>query len=118
MIQNLESTFICGAVPNPSTVHSALANSENISIDSKSSSENKSTTRESDNELKDKEEGSNKSSPNNGVATRDPLGDARNKVQDEIVKEFAAIMATGTMRVSEAVTLATMKVMQRLGQIA
>lgn len=117
MIQNLESTFICGAVPNPSTVHSASANSENISSDSKSSFENKSTTRESDNELKDKEVGS-KSSPNNGVATRDPLGDARNKVQDEIVKEFAAIMATGTMRVSEAVTLATMKVMQRLGQIA
>ncbi|KAK7244497.1 hypothetical protein RIF29_39320 [Crotalaria pallida] len=44
-----------------------------------------------------------KSSPN--VVVGDPLGDAHGNVQDEIIKEFAAIMATGTMRASEAVAL-------------
>ncbi|KAH7837865.1 hypothetical protein Vadar_018999 [Vaccinium darrowii] len=45
----------------------------------------------------------------------DRLGHARSKVQDEIGKEFAAIMATGTLRASEAAALATRKVMQRYG---
>lgn len=49
----------------------------------------------------------------NGVA--DPLGDARSKVQEEIGREFAAIMATGTLRASEAAALATKKVMQKYG---
>ncbi|KAF8394128.1 hypothetical protein HHK36_020334 [Tetracentron sinense] len=48
----------------------------------------------------------------NGVAG-DPLGDARSKVQEEISSEFAAIMATGTLRASEAAALATRKVMER-----
>ncbi|KAI4356425.1 hypothetical protein L6164_000448 [Bauhinia variegata] len=118
MIQNLESTLRAGAVPQvpqfrPSTVH----NSEKSSI------------REVDGERKDSKTTENavppavkpaskqeKSSPN-GVAG-DPLGSARSKVQEEIVKEFAAIMATGTMRASEAAALATRRVMQRYGQIA
>lgn len=52
--------------------------------------------------------------PANAVV-KDPLGDARNKVQEEITREFAAIMATGTLRASEAAALATKKVMQRYG---
>ncbi|KVH94242.1 protein of unknown function DUF862, eukaryotic [Cynara cardunculus var. scolymus] len=47
----------------------------------------------------------------------DPLGDARSKVQEEIGKEFAAIMASGTFRASEAAALATKKVMQRYGHM-
>ncbi|XP_042469624.1 desumoylating isopeptidase 1-like [Zingiber officinale] len=47
----------------------------------------------------------------------DPLGAARGKVQDEIVKEFAAIMATGTLRASEAAALATRRVMERHGRL-
>ncbi|KAF8402082.1 hypothetical protein HHK36_013034 [Tetracentron sinense] len=43
----------------------------------------------------------------------DPLGDARSKVQEEISSEFAAIMATGTLRASEAAALATRRVMER-----
>ncbi|KAK6798400.1 hypothetical protein RDI58_006102 [Solanum bulbocastanum] len=51
--------------------------------------------------------------PANAVV-KDPLGDARSKVQEEITREFAAIMATGTLRASEeAAALATKKVMQR-----
>lgn len=53
----------------------------------------------------------------NGVAG-DPLGEARSKVQEEIGREFAAIMATGSMRASEAAALATKRVMQRHGQTA
>lgn len=45
----------------------------------------------------------------------DPLGDARSKVQEEITNEFAAIMASGTLRASEAAALATRRVMQRYG---
>ena len=47
----------------------------------------------------------------------DLLGDARSKVQEEIGIEFAAIMATGTLRASEAAALATRRVMQRYGHM-
>ncbi|XP_008789441.1 desumoylating isopeptidase 1 isoform X2 [Phoenix dactylifera] len=47
----------------------------------------------------------------------DPLGDARSKLQEEITKEFAAIMATGTLRASEAAALATRRVMERHGRL-
>lgn len=47
----------------------------------------------------------------------DPLGDARSKVQEEISAEFAAIMASGTLRASEAAALATKRVMQRYGHM-
>ncbi|KAK2648795.1 hypothetical protein Ddye_016284 [Dipteronia dyeriana] len=52
----------------------------------------------------------------NGVA-EDPLGSARTKVQEEIGCEFAAIMATGTLRASEAAALATKRVMQKYGHM-
>ncbi|KAI3925253.1 hypothetical protein MKW92_045762 [Papaver armeniacum] len=45
----------------------------------------------------------------------DPLGDARLKVQEEITAEFAMIMASGTLRASEAAALATRRVMERHG---
>lgn len=121
MIQNLETTLKSGGVPQvpqfrPSTAATA--------------STGNGLSRGVDNEVKGTDENSKTASPSsvkpagepqkpspNGV-TADPLGDARNKVQDEIVKEFAAIMATGTMRASEAAALATKRVMQRYGQTA
>jgi desumoylating isopeptidase 1 len=45
----------------------------------------------------------------------DPLDDARKMVQQEIMKEFTAIMASGTIRASEAAALATRRVMQKHG---
>lgn len=45
----------------------------------------------------------------------DPLGNARNVVQDEIAKEFAAIRAKGELGPSEAAALATKNVMQKYG---
>jgi desumoylating isopeptidase 1 len=47
----------------------------------------------------------------------DPLSDARKMVQQEIMKEFAAIMASGTIRASEAAALATRRVMQKHGHL-
>lgn len=47
----------------------------------------------------------------------DPLGDVRKMVQQEIMKEFTAIMASGTIRASEAAALATRRVMQKHGHL-
>ncbi|KAK7338919.1 hypothetical protein VNO77_19553 [Canavalia gladiata] len=141
MIQNLETTLKSGGVPQvpqfrPSTTMTssptASGNTQKNSNSTNSSTE-RSLSREVDKEVKSKEDNTEtaenavspsvkpagelqKSSPNGVIA--DPLGDARNKVQDEIVKEFAAIMATGTMRASEAAALATKRVMQRYGNTA
>lgn len=125
MIQNLEITMKSGGVPQvpqfrPTTTmnppHSAPVNNTQKNPSGPNSSTEKSVTTE----VKDKrDDDEKKTANNNGVITNaDPLGDARNKVQDEIIKEFAAIMATGTMRASEAAALATRRVMQRYGQIA
>ncbi|KAG7576367.1 PPPDE putative peptidase domain [Arabidopsis thaliana x Arabidopsis arenosa] len=47
----------------------------------------------------------------------DPLGDARAKIQEEITTEFAALMAQGTLRASEAAAMATKRVMQKYGHL-
>lgn len=47
----------------------------------------------------------------------DPLGDARTKIQEEITSEFAALMAQGTLRASEAAAMATKRVMQKYGHL-
>nr|CAB3499413.1 unnamed protein product [Digitaria exilis] len=53
------------------------------------------------------------------VATKasppDPLAEAKSRVQEEIRREFAAIMAAGTARPGEAAALATRRVMERHG---
>ncbi|PWA56225.1 PPPDE putative peptidase domain-containing protein [Artemisia annua] len=47
----------------------------------------------------------------------DPHVDARSKVQEETGKEFAAMMASGTLRAREAAALVTKKVMQKYGHM-
>jgi len=120
MIQNLESTLKSGGVPQvpqfrPSTAVNASTEkglNRGVNKEVKGTDVNSKTASPSV-----KPAGEPQKSSSNGV-TADPLGDARNKVQEEIVKEFAAIMATGTMHASEAAALATKRVMQRYGQIA
>ncbi|XP_004247089.1 uncharacterized protein [Solanum lycopersicum] len=126
MIQQLESTLRANAVPQapqfrPATV--APASQPTLSVGKSSSSGiNQSKKPESqDGEKKNvnvpsavKPVEEQEKTPANAVV-KDPLGDARNKVQEEITREFAAIMATGTLRASEAAALATKKVMQRYG---
>lgn len=137
MIQNLETTLRVGAVPQvpqfrpqPSP---AAANAKQFSVNGPTQSTN-ATVRAVNEEVKSEDTKSEeptapeKSVPPvvkpsvvveeqsvNGVA--DPLGNARSKVQDEIGREFAAIMATGTLRASEAAALATRRVMQRYGNL-
>lgn len=45
--------------------------------------------------------------------TKDPLGDERTKVQEEITSEFATLMANGSLRASEAAAIATRRVMEK-----
>ncbi|XP_015697192.1 desumoylating isopeptidase 1-like isoform X2 [Oryza brachyantha] len=48
-------------------------------------------------------------------AVVDPLREAKRRVQEEIKREFAAIMATGAVQAGEAAALATRRVMERHG---
>ncbi|KAL2336865.1 hypothetical protein Fmac_011311 [Flemingia macrophylla] len=133
MIQNLESTLKSGGVPQvpqfrPSPNVNTSANTQKTSSGT-STSNVSGLSKEVGKEVKGKDDNTKTPSPSvkpaeepqkassSGV-NADALGDARNKVQDEIIKEFAAIMATGTMRASEAAALATKRVMQRYGHIA
>ncbi|PIN22763.1 hypothetical protein CDL12_04524 [Handroanthus impetiginosus] len=138
MIQQLESTLRAGAVPQapqfrPSAVASTIqtgnttnksssanaeptkTNSEDVQRESNTES---TTQREQQTRNKTGSPSSNEleKQSENGV-TKDPFGDARSKVQNEISSEFAAIMATGTLRASEAAALATRRVMQRYGHL-
>lgn len=134
MIQNLEATLKSGGVPQvPQFRPSTTTLNASANIQKNSSSTNSTTvtgsSKATDKDVKGKDDTSKTASSSvkpagepqkpspNGV-TADPLGDARNKVQDEIIKEFAALMATGTMRASEAAALATKRVMQRYGHTA
>ncbi|CAL0302760.1 unnamed protein product [Lupinus luteus] len=131
MIQNLESTMRSGGVPkvpqfSPSTAAPSRTapattakasdgtNSHTAPATTVKASDGTNSSTNSDNSKTGAEP--QKSSPN--VVVGDPLGDARGKVQDEIIKEFTAIMATGTMRASEAAALATKRVMQKYGHTA
>jgi len=47
----------------------------------------------------------------------DPLKDAREKIQEEITREFATLMTSGSLRASEAAALAARRVMERHGRL-
>jgi len=112
MIQNLETTLRAGAVPQvPQFKPPAAQPPQTVTItnrDNKAKSGKQPTKSEGPKTTE-------KAVPPAVKPTEDPLGNARSKVQEEIVKEFAAIMATGTLRASEAAALATKRVMQRYG---
>ncbi|KAL3647642.1 hypothetical protein CASFOL_008610 [Castilleja foliolosa] len=131
MIQQLESTLRAGAVPQapqfntPAVARSiqtaTAAKPTNAKAEEVKNSKTESATNAKDHTTEIKVDGPSseaqkKSSTSNAVAG-DPLGDARSKVQEEISSEFAAIMATGTIRASEAAALATRRVMQRHGHM-
>ncbi|KAK6780380.1 hypothetical protein RDI58_022564 [Solanum bulbocastanum] len=126
MIQQLESTLRANAVPQapqfrPATVAPASQPTLSGGKSSSSGVNQSKKPKSQDGEKKNanvppavKPVGEQEKTPANAVV-KDPLGDARSKVQEEITREFAAIMATGTLRASEAAALATKKVMQRYG---
>ncbi|KAL9431285.1 hypothetical protein AB3S75_026466 [Citrus x aurantiifolia] len=143
MIQNLEVTMKAGAVPqapqfrpaplaqsSPSlsvdTVNKSSSSSPRPSVEQKNVREPAGTMKTAERPIGSEEpkkladtvppaEGVQNSGVN-GV-TEDPLGDARKMVQEEINREFAAMMATGTLRASEAAALAMKKVMQKYGHM-
>ncbi|KAJ7950416.1 desumoylating isopeptidase 1-like [Quillaja saponaria] len=124
MIQNLETTMKSGAVPQVPQFRPSGSTTYSAKKTSSSPSPATDQRTAKDNEVKGKSAESE--TTNNAVppaakpvdaVAGDPLGDARNKVQEEIGAEFAALMASGTLRASEAAALATRRVMQRYGHI-
>ncbi|KAL2488936.1 PPPDE putative thiol peptidase family protein [Forsythia ovata] len=109
MIQRLEATLRIGAVPQaPQT--------KNEDVERESKREPSNCGRQQEKKDVSPACGAQEKTSNNGLLV-DPLGDARNKVQEEISSEFSALMATGTIRASEAAALATKRVMQRYGHM-
>ncbi|KAH7576341.1 hypothetical protein JRO89_XS01G0039400 [Xanthoceras sorbifolium] len=138
MIQNLEATMRAGAVPQapqfkpaPFAQSSPSLSTATVNKSTSRSSAEKNVTGE-DNKVK-AEMQPTKSEESKSVekmvpptvkaaeaqerSCADPLGSARTKVQEEIGREFAEIMATGTLRASEAAALATRRVMQKYGNM-
>nr|GEV25519.1 hypothetical protein [Tanacetum cinerariifolium] len=110
MIQNLEMTMRAGAVPQAPQFRPSPVNTIPP------------TTKKGDDPSAKKENVIPSAVVPAGTSEEkqvaaDPLGDARSKVQEEIGKEFAAIMASGSLRASEAAALATKKVMQKYGHM-
>ncbi|XP_078152719.1 uncharacterized protein LOC144547911 isoform X2 [Carex rostrata] len=101
MIQQLEATLKSGGVPQAPQFKPDIAGKA-PSQNTNTNSTEKAAQRE---EVQTKPKGV------------DPLGDARNKVQQEIMKEFTALMASGTIHASEAAALAARRVMQRHGNL-
>ncbi|GAA0163545.1 cysteine protease [Lithospermum erythrorhizon] len=125
MIQQLEATLRAGAVPQtPQFRPAPLASVSQppINVKKTTSSNNGGETKVTPEETPGTktappaEEAAGAQKKSSGIAVAgDPMGDARSQIQEEIMKEFAAIMATGTLRASEAAALATKRVMQRHG---
>lgn len=125
MIQNIEATMKAGAVPQVPQFRPAAEPFSSFGREagprSKDEIDDKSTKVEWPKRSVEAvppavQPAGTKEKSSGGVAG-DPLGDARSKVQEEITREFAAIMATGTLRASEAAALATRKVMQKYGNM-
>ncbi|KAG8072888.1 hypothetical protein GUJ93_ZPchr0006g46286 [Zizania palustris] len=122
MIQNLEATLRSNAapqatqfVPTPASVsvppppQQQQPNKARSTATTGSSSESK---HEKADNVREREAAAA------SAAAVDPLGGARGKVQEEVMREFAAIMASGTLRASEAAALAMRRVMERHGNAA
>jgi hypothetical protein len=107
MIQNLESTLrsnnapqVTQFVPTPASVSAPAKREAPAPAPAGKAS---------------KEAPSSAPAPAPAAPASDPLGSARVKVQEEVMREFAAIMASGTLRASEAAALAMRRVMERHG---
>lgn len=128
MIQNLETTLKAGAVPQvpqfrPPTstpdISKSFGSTPSTPI-KKTKATDADKKQQSEECAKESKDGKASAASDSAAAKvdpvpGDPLGDARSKVLEEITAEFAAIMASGTLRASEAAALATKRVMQRYG---
>ena len=119
MTQQLENTFRYGAgvhqapqLGGSTSVTPAVAEQE----DPKKSVEEESAVQE-DAEIKSIEEESAVQEDAEKSIEEDRLKDAREKVREEITREFAALMTSGSLPASEAAALAARRVMERHGRI-
>ncbi|WOG95023.1 hypothetical protein DCAR_0314325 [Daucus carota subsp. sativus] len=118
MIERLETTMKAGAVPQAPQFQQPILSTpaNNVASSGVKKEEKKPEVTKPKVEEKPVKSGApNTSAASTRAKPADPLGDARSKVQEEITNEFAAIMASGTLRASEAAALATKRVMQRYG---
>ncbi|CAN6907247.1 unnamed protein product [Brassica oleracea] len=119
MIQNLETTLRAGAVPNAPQFEDTTKRFCAFSKDEGPKLPNKPSENQIKSEKASKSEDAKTSVPtekasqvsqassNKEKVKEDPLGDARTKIQEEITREFAALMEQGTLRASEAAVMAT-----------
>ncbi|PWA49687.1 PPPDE putative thiol peptidase family protein [Artemisia annua] len=117
MIQNLEMTMRSGAVPQAPQFRPSSANTIPPAAKKVDDTSAKSSNAKSKEEKVVPPAVVPAGTSEEKTVANDPLGDARSKVQEEIGKEFAAMMASGTLRASEAAALATKKVMQKYGHM-
>ncbi|CAG7878199.1 unnamed protein product [Brassica rapa] len=121
MIQNLETTLRAGAVPNAPQFR---PQTQPLGAFSKDEVPKLPTKPEKASKSEDAKTSAPKTvspvaqaSSSKEKVKEDPLGDARTKIQEEITREFAALMAEGTLRASEAAAMATKRVMQKYGHL-
>ncbi|KAM0909776.1 hypothetical protein ACQ4PT_014621 [Festuca glaucescens] len=122
MIQNLEATLRSNTAPQtqqfvPTPASVSLPPPPAAVADSKAPASTTTATAAADSSSTKQEEAKKveKETQDKPAASADPLGNMRGKVQEEVMKEFAAIMASGTFRASEAAALAMRRVMERHG---
>ncbi|VAI62875.1 unnamed protein product [Triticum turgidum subsp. durum] len=132
MIQNLEATLRNNAapqttqfVPTPASVSvpqppasagkTPTANASSTAAAAAASAAPAGSSSEKEEEKKVEKQTPEKAAAAAAPAMADPLGSARGKVQEEVMREFAALMASGTLRASEAAALAMRRVMERHG---
>ncbi|CAK9206079.1 unnamed protein product [Sphagnum troendelagicum] len=140
MLENLESTLRVGAVPSVPRENvgqsPATPNFANIQLPSALPTPSRATTSAVTGQLSSSGLFPHPSIPSGiiarppseasavmGLATKksvappsqDALSNARAQVQEEITREFASIMASGSLRASEAAALAARRVLQRHG---
>ncbi|CAH8356423.1 unnamed protein product [Eruca vesicaria subsp. sativa] len=113
MIQNLEATLRAGAAPNtPQFRPQGFSQEEGLKP-----SEKGFKSEDAETSVATEKVSTVVVSASKEKVKEDPLGDARSKIQEEITREFAALMAEGTLRASEAATIATKRVMQKYGHL-
>ncbi|XP_031503418.1 uncharacterized protein LOC116266375 [Nymphaea colorata] len=104
-----------GGSPAKSTVRSTTATSSNMEGSASSAERSAPVTATVGSPRSTKTEKTD-AGIGNGAAT-DAMMEARRRVQEEITREFSALMAAGNLRASEAAALATRKVMERHGML-
>ncbi|CAM6010901.1 unnamed protein product [Sphagnum balticum] len=120
MIENLDATLRQGQVPMPQQITSPqpIPNFSNIELPSSANLPSVTSKEAISNSNPEEKQQTGATSPTLQHSAKDPLGNARAQVQEEITREFAQIMASGSLKASEAAALAARRVLQRHGMAA